>query len=140
MFRMTMVMSATTVRRRIYSSLYLLSSFIHSHIFHHHICILIFFINIFSSSYMQIDDDGIWLNHTKANLSPRPGRSFLGGRLIIRVGPRGDIPLKPRGDISHSKLEAISHSKETFMKATMIWGVGVLKKLKVKIATSNNQK
>ena len=72
---------------------------------------------------MQIDDDGIWLNHTKANLSPRPGRSFFGGRLIIRVG-----------------LEAISHSKETFMKATMIWGVGVLKKLSVKIAISNSQK
>ena len=48
---------------------------------------------------MQIDDDGIWLNHTKANLSPRPGRSFLGGRLIIRAGPRGEIPLKPRGNI-----------------------------------------
>ena len=36
-------------------------------------------------------------------------------------------------------LQAKSHSKETFMKANVIWGVGMPKKLRVRIATRNTR-
>ena len=67
---------------------------------------------------MQIDNDGVWLNHTKPEAGP-----VLFGRTTNN----------PAG----GSLQAISHSKETFMKANVIWGVRMLKKLRVRIATRN---
>ena len=60
---------------------------------------------------MQIDNDGVWLNHTKPNLCPRLDRSFLGGRLIISWWePPGDIPLK--GDFHEGQRDLGSANAE----------------------------